>query len=247
MIDTHCHLYKEYYDNLNELIIELKEKNITIINNGCNKESNNEVLELSKKYNNVYAAIGYHPEDIDVIKDTNLEELESNINNVVAIGEIGLDYHYRSDNKKEQIALFEKELTLATKYNKPVIIHNRDATEDTYSILKKYKLKGSIHAFSGSYEMAVNYIKLGYKIGIGGVLTFKNSRLKDIIKQLDIHDIVLETDSPYLSPEPERGKINTPLKLKYVVELISEIKNISCEEVCNITSATSRELFDLKP
>lgn len=247
MIDTHCHLYEEYYDNLNELIIELKEKNITIINNGCNKESNNEVLELSKKYNNVYAAIGYHPEDIDVIKDTNLEELESNINNVVAIGEIGLDYHYRSDNKKEQIALFEKELTLATKYNKPVIIHNRDATEDTYSILKKYKLKGSIHAFSGSYEMAVNYIKLGYKIGIGGVLTFKNSRLKDIIKQLDIHDIVLETDSPYLSPEPERGKINTPLKLKYVVELISEIKNISCEEVCNITSATSRELFDLKP
>jgi TatD DNase family protein len=245
IIDTHCHLFRDDYEDIDVIISNMKDSNIYGITNGTNSKNNKEAIELSNKYNNIYAAIGYHPSEIGTIPNDYLLFLEKNINNIVAIGEIGLDYYWTKDNKDDQINLFKSQLDFAKEHNLPVIIHNREATKDVYDILKQYKLKGVIHAFSGSYETAMDFIKLGYKIGIGGVITFKNSNLKDVVSKIDIKDIVLETDSPYLSPEPLRGKQNSPLNLKLIAEFISNVKNISYEEVCNITSRTAIQLFDL--
>ena len=246
LIDTHCHLSANDYDNVFDLIKEMNDNNIYAIVNGCEENSNKECIELSKKYKNIFSAIGYHPEEINNINDLDLQLIRSDINNVVAIGEIGLDYYWKKDNKIKQKELLESQLKLAEENNLPVIIHSRESTMDIYNILKQYKLKGVIHAFSGSYEMANNFIKLGYKIGIGGVVTFKNSNLKDVVSKISLNDIVLETDSPYLTPEPNRGKKNSPLNLKYIAKYISDIKHISYEEVCNTTSANAIALFDLE-
>ena len=200
-IDTHCHLSYVDYDNLDEVV-----KNIDIaITSGCNDKTNKEVLDIVSKYKNIYGTLGIHPEDIDSISDNSFDFIIDNLNNdkIVAIGEIGLDYYWVKDNKEEQKMLLRKQMELAEKYNMPVVIHSRDAIEDTYNILKDYKVKGVIHCFSSSYEMALKFIKLGYKIGIGGVVTFKNSKkLQEIVEKLDLKDILLETDSPYIAPEP---------------------------------------------
>lgn len=245
MIDTHCHLLSSEYDNLEEVLNDIEKSNIKCIVNGCDMLSNIESLELSKKYDFVFSAIGFHPSEIDSIPDDYINYIENNIDNIVAIGEIGLDYYWTKENKDKQKEVFENQLMLAEKYNKPVIVHTRDAIMDTYNILKKYKVRGVIHSFSGSIEMAKKFINLGFKLGIGGVITFKNCNLKDVIKELDISNIVLETDSPYLSPEPVRGKKNSPLNLKYIAEFISNLKDISYDNVCNITSNTATSLFDL--
>ena len=245
MIDTHCHLLSSEYDNLEEILKDIEKTNIKCIVNGCDMLSNIESLELSKKYDFVFPAIGFHPSEVDSIQDDYINFIEKNINNIVAIGEIGLDYYWTKDNKDKQKDVFENQLMIAEKYNKPVIVHSRDAIMDTYNILKKYNVRGVIHSFSGSIEMAKNFINLGFKLGIGGVITFKNCNLKDVIKELDISDIVLETDSPYLSPEPVRGKKNTPLNLKYIAEFISNLKDISYDKVCEITTTTAKDLFDL--
>lgn len=245
MIDTHCHLSIKENNDLDEIINTMKENNISAIVNGCDKESNDEAISLSNKYANIYAANGFHPENIESLEEEYLKSLENNIDSIVALGEIGLDFYWRKDNKEEQIELFKKQLALAEKYNKPVIIHTRDAIMETFNILKDYKVKGVIHAFSGSYEMALKFIRLGFKLGIGGVITFKNCKLKDIISKIDIKDIVLETDSPYLSPVPVRGRKNSPLNLKYIAEFISNVKGIEYNEVVNITTTTAMRLFDL--
>ena len=243
-IDTHCHLSYEDYDNLDEVV-----KNIDIaITSGTNDETNKEVLDVVSKYNNIYGTLGFHPEDIDKFNDNNLNIIESNLNNkkIVAIGEIGLDYYYIKNNKEKQKKLLRSQMEIAQKYNMPVVIHSREAALDTYEILKDYKVKGTIHCFSYSYDMAKKFIKLGYKIGIGGVLTFKNSKkLQDIVEKIDLKDILLETDSPYLSPEPLRGKKNVPYNTYYVAKKISEIKKMSIDEVFTVTSSNSIELFDL--
>ncbi len=244
MIDTHCHLSYADYDNWNELLNEMKNNNISAIVNGVDLESNEEAINLSVN-ENIYAAIGFHPENIDNLSDNYIKYIENNIDKIVAIGEIGLDYHYTKENKDEQIKIFEEQLKIAEKYNKPVIVHSRDAINDTYEILKKYKVRGSIHAFSGSLEMANKFIYLGFKLGIGGVITFKNCNLKDIISKIDMKNIVLETDSPYMSPEPVRGRKNSPLNLKYIVEFMSKIYNMSIEEISNITTHNAHSLFDL--
>jgi TatD DNase family protein len=244
IIDTHCHLYKEYYENLEEIIISMQQKNIYAINNGCDYKSDNEVIQIANKYKNIFAAIGIHPTEIK----ENIEYKDFIINNkknIVAIGEIGLDYYYDKSNKEEQIKIFKGQLDIAQELNLPVIIHNREATEDILKILRNYDLRGIIHAFSGSYETAQEFIKLGYKIGIGGVITFKNSKLKEVVNKINIKDIVLETDSPYLTPEPNRGKKNDPTNVECVAEYIAKTKGISYEDVIKITSATAIELFDL--
>ena len=245
MIDTHCHLLSYEYDNLEEILLELEKNNIKCIINGCDQISNIETLTLSKKYKNLYAAIGFHPENIDSLIDDYENFIENNIDNIVAIGEIGLDYHWVKDNKEEQIKLFESQLKIAEKYNKPVIVHSRDAIQDTYDILKKYNVKGSIHAFSGSLDMANKFIDLGFKLGIGGVITFKNCNLKDVIKEINLNNIVLETDSPYMTPEPLRGKKNTPFNLKYIAKFISDIKEVSIDVVYEETSLSATTIFDL--
>ena len=246
LIDTHCHLSYGDYDNLEEIINEM---NGLMIANGCNDKTNKEVLELVKEHNNVYGALGIHPEELDGITKESFKIIEENITNpkIVAIGEIGLDYYWTKETRERQKEIFEYQVKLAHKYNKPIIVHSREAIQDTYDILKKYKVKGTIHCFSSSLEMAKKFIKLGYKIGIGGTVTFKNSKkLQDIVKQIDLEDILIETDSPYLSPEPYRGKKNRPANVYYVALKISELKNISCEEVLKITNENAMYQFDLK-
>ena len=245
LIDTHCHLNKEDYENVDKII---KNMDGIMIASGCSDKSNREVLELVEKYPNVYGAIGIHPEDINGINDESFKFIEENINNpkIVAIGEIGLDYYWVKDNKEAQKEVFRRQLDLATKYNKPVIIHSRDSIQDTYDILKGYKLKGSMHCFNSSIEMAREFIKLGYKIGVGGVVTFKNAKkLQDIVTELDLGNILLETDSPYLTPEPYRGTRNDPSKAYYVALKISELKNVKLDEILSKTSENAISLFDL--
>ena len=237
--DTHCHIYKEYYENIDEILKRALESNINrVINNGCNRESNKEVLALANTYNNMYIALGIHPESADTYQKEDLTFIEENLSNpkVIAIGEIGLDYHYTKENKTLQIKLLESQLKIAETHNLPVIIHSREATEDTINTLKKYHIKGVIHSFSGSLETAKIYIKMGYLLGINGVITFKNSKLKEVIKELPLEHLVLETDSPYLTPEPFRGKPNEPARIKEIATFISELKGISLEELARITN-----------
>ena len=246
MIDTHAHILSEFYDNIDELIEELKSKEIIkVINCADSVETSKEVLNIYTKYEGyLLPAVGIHPENIENANISAIEELIK-INKVFAVGEIGLDYHYNDENKKEQREYFIKQLDLAIKYDLPVIIHIREAMQECFDILKTRKNRGIIHCFSGSTEMAREYIKLGYKLGIGGVLTFKNSKLYEVIEKIDLKDMVLETDSPFLSPEPYRGKKNKPSNVFYVAKRIAEIKNISIEEVMNTTTKTASQIFDI--
>ena len=246
--DTHCHIYKEYYENIEEVLKNAKKSNVNrMINNGCDKKSNEEILELTKNYENIYGAIGIHPENIANYSDEDLKWIEENLkqSKIIAIGEIGLDYHYTKENKTEQIKLLERQLKIAEQYHLPVIIHSREATEDTINTLKKYKVTGVIHSFSGSLETAKIYIKMGYLLGINGVITFKNSKLKDVIKEIPLENLVLETDSPYLTPEPFRGKKNEPARIKEIAGFICNLKGISLEELATITNHNIKRIFDI--
>ena len=248
MIDTHCHIYHEYYDNIDELILKIKESGVNkIIVNGCSMESNIEVLSLVKKYDCVYGALGFHPTELDGYNEESIGWLKKHINDdkVVAIGEIGLDYHYDNTDKIKQKEVFKKQLEIAEVYNKPVIVHTRDAVQDTYNILKQYKITGSIHCYSGSLEMAREFVKIGFYIGVGGVCTYKNAKnIIDVIKEIPLAYILLETDSPYLSPEPFRGQVNTPENIPIIAKKISEIKEIDIKDVVNETTENANTLFD---
>ncbi|MFI3307019.1 MAG: TatD family hydrolase [Mycoplasmatota bacterium] len=246
-IDTHCHISKKEYD-VKLLAKELKENIIFI--SGSDKESNLEVLDLSSEYKNFRGLIGYHPLDVDNLEDKDLEILEQQIinNKIIGIGEIGLDYYYRKDNKEKQIYFFKKQIELARKYNLPIVVHIRESIQDAYDILKEEKnLKIVVHMFSGSVEMANNFIKLGAKLGVGGVVTFKNSKnIKLIVENIDLKYILLETDCPYISPEPFRGQLNTPLNIPIIAEKIAELKQVTKEEVFLVTTQNAIEQFDLK-
>ena len=186
LTDSHTHILPTDVPNYQEILENLKQNNIKrIIINGYNDKTNKEVLELVSIYENVYGALGFHPDNINELTEDSLAFIEKNLNNpkIIAIGEIGLDYYHNKENKEDQIKLLEKFLELSTKTNKPVIIHNREATGDLITTLKKYKTKGIIHCFNGSKETANIFLKLGYKLGIGGVITFKNCKLKEEIKK----------------------------------------------------------------
>lgn len=247
-IDTHCHVFKEYYDNIDEVINEMKD-NIIIVS-GYSSSSNREVIELVNKYPNVYGTIGLHPEEVNNISETDFDFIIKNINNkkIVGIGEIGLDYHYISDNKDLQKDVFIKQLNIARMYNKTVAIHSRDAINDTLNIIKEYKdLKIVMHCYSSSLEVAKELVKMNVKLGIGGVVTFKNGiKLKEVVENIPLDNLLLETDSPYMSPEPLRGKKNKPYNCYIIAEKIAEIKNISLEDVLNVTTSNAINQFDLK-
>ena len=248
-IDTHCHIDSESYENAFEVIKNM-EGNI-LIASAASPESIEEVIDLVNKYDNVYGTIGIHPEYASVYKNEDLAKIEKYLKNpkIIGIGEIGLDYHYGKESKDNQIELFIKQIKIANKYNKTIVIHTRDAALDTYNIIKDYKEKDTklvLHCYSGSLELAKEYLKLGAKLGIGGVLTFKNEKkLKEIVKALDLENFVLETDSPYLTPEPYRGKKNEPANVKIVAEKIAELKGISIETVAQITTENAINQFDL--
>ena len=248
-IDTHCHLSREDYDDIDKVIKEDKEAGVDkIVVSGCSRESIDEVMSFKDKYDMVYVTIGYHPEYADNVRENDLDFLENLLSEkkIVGIGEIGLDYHYTKDNKDKQIWLFEEQLKIAEEFNLPVVIHSRDATQDTINTLKKYNVKGIIHCFNGSLETANIYINMGFLLGIGGVVTFKNSKLKDVVKEISIESIVLETDSPYLTPVPFRGKVNSSKYLEFIANFIADIKNISVDELAEITSRNASSLFDFK-
>lgn len=245
--DTHCHLFQEYYEDIDEIIDLAKENNVSrMIVAGCDDKSNKEVLSLVSK-EEIYGAIGIHPEAVESYKESDLKFIEENLNNkkIVAIGEIGLDYHYDKESKERQIRLFEAQLAMAEKYNIPVVIHSRDATKDTIECLKKYKVRGVIHSFSGSLEIAKIYIRMGFLLGVNGVITFKNCNLKEVIKEIDVHNIVLETDSPYLTPVPFRGNRNDPSKVKNIAEFICELKNTTPVKLAEITNENIKRIFDI--
>ena len=247
LIDTHCHISRDDYDDIDKIIKDDFKVVDKIIISGCSKSSIYESLEIADKYDNIYVTIGYHPDQVDVYSDSDLIELEKLIKNkhVVGIGEIGLDYHYDKSSRDRQIKLFENQLEIAERNNLAVVIHSRDATEDTINTLKKYKVKGVIHAFSGSVEVADIYIKMGYLLGIGGVVTFKNSKLYEVVEHVGLSNIVLETDSPYLTPHPFRGKKNSSKYLTYVAKKVEEVTKTLFKEVCDNTTNNASSLFDL--
>lgn len=250
IIDTHCHLEKNDYPNLEEIIHHM-DGNIMIAS-ADNLKSSYEVDELTKKYDNIYGTIGFHPTELEDFNENTLKELEKILQNkkIVGIGEIGLDYHYGKEESELQKDAFIKQIELAIKYNLPIVIHSRDAAEDTLEILKKYpNIKMDMHCYGYSLEVAKQLLKINphMKFGIGGVLTFKNSKkLKEVVEYLDMSNILLETDSPFLAPEPLRGTKNEPANTKYVAEYIANMKNISLEEVKKITTNNAISQFDLK-
>lgn len=247
-VDTHCHIYGEYYDDIEKVLKKIKDNNIgKIINNGCDAKSNIEVLKKVSSYDFMYGALGIHPESVLDYKKEDIDFIEQHLNDekIVAIGEIGLDYHYGKENKEAQIILFEEQLKLAEKYNKPVIIHSRDATLDTIETIKKYKVRGVIHSFSGSLETANIYLKLGFLLGVNGVITFKNCNLKDVIKEIPVEKLVLETDSPYLTPVPFRGERNDSSHINEIAEFVASLKGVSMELLANITNENIHQVFDI--
>lgn len=243
--DTHCHVLSDKYFNVYDVIDRLDKDNIKrIIINGYDGKSNKEVISLVNN-KNVFGALGVHPDNIEDFTEENIEFIKNNLGNdgIIAIGEIGLDYYHNDLNKDEQIRMFEYFLDLAEEVDLPVIIHNRDATGDMLSILKKHNCKGIIHCFSGSIEVAREYIKMGYKLGIGGVITFKNSKLKDALKEIGLEHVLLETDSPYLTPVPLRGVYNEPYNLNYVFKFLCELFEVSEEELARKLENNYKEVF----
>ena len=248
-IDTHCHLSKDDYNDINEVINNAKINNVKyLLISGCDKKSMKESIEIANQYDNIYLEIGYHPSEARTTTDEDLKELKQiakSNKKVIAIGEIGLDYYWDKDNKDEQKELFKKQIEIAKELNLPIVIHSRDAFQDTYDILKNSNYKGVIHCFSGNLDNAKMYLSLGFYLGIGGVLTFKNTNLKETIKEIPIDRIILETDSPYLAPTPHRGEQNEPKYIPLIAEEINKQKEIPISEVERITTENAIKIFNL--
>ncbi len=248
IFDTHAHYDDSRFDDLRDTLLEqLHLKGVTnIITCGCDIASSEKAVELSKKYDFVYAAVGFHPENLD--PKPNISRLKELLQNkkVVAIGEIGLDYHWDID-KELQHTWFENQLKLSLELGIPVIVHDREAHDDCLKLLKKYKPKGVMHCFSGSTETAKEILKLGMYIGIGGVVTFKNARKTvEVAEMLPQDRMLLETDCPYLAPVPFRGKTCHSGHIAHVAERIAEIRGTTTEEIVNTTNQNAKRLFGIK-
>lgn len=249
--DTHAH-----YDSgaFNEdrlpLLESMPEKGVElIIDPGCDLISSRKAIELAERFDFVYAAVGWHPEDIDKLTEEDYRSMESLAQHkkCVAIGEIGLDYYWDASQKDVQKALFRRQAELALRLNKPVIVHDREAHADSLDIVCDYpELRGVFHCYSGSVEMAEILLKRGWYLGFDGPITYKNARKAiEVLKACPLDRILIETDSPYLSPVPQRGKRNDSGNLKYVVEKIAEVKGMEPKTVAKLTAENGRRLFGL--
>lgn len=252
IFDSHAHYDSEQFnEDRDELLQSMPENGVgTIVNSGANWNSVTEVVELARKYPHVYAAVGMHPDEVGDLNEERFEYLKAQCHKdkVVAVGEIGLDYYWDNESHDVQKKWFIKQLDLARELDLPVIIHSRDAAADTLEIMKEYGkgLRGVIHCFSYSIELAREYVKMGFHIGIGGVVTFKNGKkLKEIAQEIPLDYILLETDCPYLAPVPFRGKRNSSIYISYIAEEIANLKGISYEEVVAQTEKNGKKLFGI--
>ncbi len=251
LFDSHAHLDDEKFDtDRDEVIKSLKDEGLSyVVNIGADIKSSRNSVELAKKYDFIYAAVGVHPHDAAEMCDADIEELEelSKYEKVVAIGEIGLDYHYDDTDKEAQKFWFEKQLKLSQKLNLPFIVHDRDAHADTLEIIKKVGYtNGVMHCFSGSVEMAREVIKMGMYVSIAGTVTFKNApKAQAVAGSVPIDKLLIETDCPYLTPEPFRGKRNNPANVKYTAMKIAELRGMTIEEIAKITLENAKRFYNI--
>lgn len=246
IFDTHSHYDDIKFDKVrDELLSSLESRNVgKVITCGVDMPSSLRSKKLAEKYDYIYFAAGIHPENMDEVCCTDFIKEMSGHEKCVAVGEIGLDYYFDSSSAEKQKQVFEKQLILSKELNLPVIVHDRDAHADTLELLKKHRPKGVVHCFSGSPETAKEIVSLGMYIGIGGVITFKNAkRLPEVAKELPLNRILLETDCPYLAPEPFRGKLCNSAMIEYTAKRLAEIRNISYEEVLEATFENAVNLF----
>ena len=250
LTDSHCHLfYDEIFQDIDNVLIRSKNLGVNrFICVGTNINDSLLSLDISKKYENVYCSAGIHPHDSQNVDEDYIQQIElmMNSNKMIAVGEIGLDYFRNISSKKSQIKVFNELLQLADKIDKPVIFHNRDADEDIIEILSSYpNVTGVSHCFSSTLSTAKKLLDIGYYISFSGNLTFKNSNLPSVAKYLPLDRLLVETDSPYLSPEPFRGKPNEPGRTRYVAEKLAEIHNTSFETIVEQTTKNINKLFSI--
>lgn len=250
IFESHAHYDSEQFnEDRHELLMSMPVRGIgTIINSGANWNSVTEVVEMAAKYPHVYAAVGMHPDEVGDLNEERFEFMKSQCqkDKVVAVGEIGLDYYWDNEAHDVQKKWFIRQLDLARELDLPVIVHSREAAADTLEVMKEHAkgLRGVIHCFSYSKEMAQEYVKMGYYIGVGGVVTFKNAKkLKEVVEAIPLERILLETDCPYLAPTPFRGKRNSSEYIPYIAEEIANIKGVSYEEVVAQTERNGKDLF----
>ncbi len=260
LIDTHCHLYlKEFENELSELIARAQQNGVEkIFLPAIDSETHKRLLALSQlpitnhqSPISILPMMGLHPCSVKENFDEELKIVEQYLNSgtkFYAIGEIGLDYHWDLSFKEQQLIAFEKQIEMAIERKLPIVIHSRKSTQDCIDVVKKFEssVRGIFHCFGGTVEEAKQIIDLGFYLGIGGVVTYKNSGLKEVLQQLSLENIVLETDAPYLTPVPYRGKRNEPSYLKLVGESLANVFGTSTAEVAEITSANARSVFQLK-
>ncbi|MGL5615237.1 MAG: TatD family hydrolase [Sarcina sp.] len=253
IFDSHAHYHSEQFDEDREALIEeLKKENVVyIMDCGADIEGSKKAVELAKENEIFYAAVGIHPTEAFDVTDESIEKIRNLAKNekVKAIGEIGLDYYWEENpSTSDQKIAFRRQMALAEELNLPVIIHDRDSHNDTLEVIKDFpNVKGVVHCFSGSAEMAKECVKRGYYIGITGVITFNNAKkIIKVCEEIDIEKILVETDAPYMAPVPMRGKRNQSNYIEYVIEKIAEIKNMEAEEVSRITIENAKKLFNIK-
>ena len=251
MIDTHSHInFDDYKENFDSFLKDIKNNGTDyVIIPGVEPSTFDEIISICEKHDMLYAAIGVHPSEAKTYTQETEKKIYEKIKNkkVVAIGEIGLDYYWEQETKELQKEVFRKQLKIAEELQIPVLIHDREAHEDTFNILQEYNLKDVVfHCFSGNSDFAQKCIEKGYYIAIGGVVTFKNAKdLKEVAKITPLDKLLLETDAPYLAPVPYRGKLNTPAYLKYIAQEIANIKDIDVEEVKTNTTQNAKRIFNI--
>lgn len=250
-IDTHVHLNnQDIYNHLEEVLSEARQNNVNyFIVVGYDLETSILAVKLANKIKGCFAAVGFHPTEIKNYTDKEYTALENLLNDkkVIAIGEVGFDFHWDTTTKEEQMTAFIRQIELAKKYKLPLIIHSRDAHQLTYDVLKKYNAKevgGIMHSYSGSSELAKEYIKLNFSFGISGPVTFKNGKsMKEVVNDIDVKYLVSETDSPYLTPHPYRGTENGPKYIPLIVKEMANIKGISIEEMALNIKENVKRIF----
>ena len=249
--NTHTHLNSEQlYPDRDQFIqnaLEHQVENMVVV--GYDLESSKKAVEIDHECSFIYAAVGISPNDCKDTTDEDLNEIEKLLQDpcVVALGEIGLDYYWEEVPHEKQKDIFIKQIEIAKKYQKPIVIHARDAYEDTYNILKQTAHYGIMHCYSGSAEMAKRYVDIGFEISLAGPLTFKNAKVpKEVAQSIDIEHLMIETDCPYLTPHPFRGKLNEPANVVYIAQEIAKLKNMEIEDVARITTFNAKKMFGIK-